>query len=257
MVRGLYTAYTGMNNEQKRLDIISNNLANAATAGYKSEGVTSQSFDNLLTIKINDSSEFGLNRNIGSMSLGVKLGEVYTDYSQGAFHETGNTFDLAIEGNGFFAVNVKNTNGEDKTLYTRDGNFKMDKEGYVVDSEGNHLIGSGGYLQVPTDASDLIVDTDGNVYADGEYVDRIEIKNFEDTDYLKKYGTNMYEAADGATEADASGLIHQGFIEQSNVNTVSEMVDMITITRAYEANQKVIQTVDSTLQKSCNDLGKV
>lgn len=133
----------------------------------------------------------------------------------------------------------------------------MDKDGYVVDSEGNHLIGSGGYLQVPTDASDIVVDTDGSVYADGEYVDRIEIKNFEDTDYLKKYGTNMYEAADGATEADADGLIHQGFIEQSNVNTVSEMVDMITITRAYEANQKVIQTVDSTLQKSCNDLGKV
>lgn len=114
MVRGLYTAYTGMSNEQKRLDIISNNLANAATAGYKSEGVTNQSFDNLLTIKINDSSEFGLNRDIGSMSLGVKLGEVYTDYSQGAFRETGNTFDLAIEGDGFFAINVKNESGETK-----------------------------------------------------------------------------------------------------------------------------------------------
>ena len=102
MLRGLYTAFTGMSNEQKRLDIISNNIANAATVGYKEENVTNQSFDEMLTIKIRDGSEAYLDKSIGTMSLGVKVGEVYTDYGQGSLRTTGNTYDMAIEGKGFF-----------------------------------------------------------------------------------------------------------------------------------------------------------
>lgn len=257
MVRGLFTAYTGMSNEQKRLDVLSNNLANAATVGYKSEGTTNQSFDNMLAIKINDSSKLWTDEAIGDVTLGVKLGEVYTDYSQGSLRETGNTFDLAIEGTGFFAVNVTNENGDAKTMYTRDGSFKMTSDGFIVDSEGNQLIGSGGYVQVPTNASDIVIDSTGNLYADGEYVDTIQLVDFEDYDYLGKYGTNLYQAVDGAETKEATGLIHQGYTEQSNVNSVKEMVKMITITRAYEANQKVLQAFDSTLQKACNDIGRV
>lgn len=257
MVRGLFTAYTGMRNEQRRLDVLSNNLANAATVGYKAEGATNQSFDNMLAVKINDSSEFGIDKPIGNVSLGTKIGEVYTDFSQGSLRESGNTFDLAIDGQGFFAMNVVNENGDSQTMYTRDGSFKMNADGFITDTEGNKLIGSGGFVQVPTNSSNIVINSSGDIYADGEYVDSIQLVDFEDYDYLAKYGTNLYQAVDGATQKETTGLIHQGYTEQSNVNSVSEMVKMITITRAYEANQKVLQAFDSTLQKACNDIGRV
>ncbi|GAA4653979.1 flagellar basal-body rod protein FlgG [Anaerocolumna aminovalerica] len=257
MVRGLYTAWTGMANEQKRLDIISNNLANAATVGYKQDNVTTQSFDDVLTIKIKDASELYHERPIGKMNLGVKLGEVYTNFEQGSLRETGNTFDIALEGKGFFQVAVANNNGNEQIFYTRDGSFTMTHEGNIVDMNGNRLIGEGGNISVPVDASDIVIDRDGSVYADGVLVDKILITDFEDYNYLKKYGENMYSMVEGGTQIPAEASVHQGFTEQSNVNVVSEMVNMIAITRAYEANQKVIQTVDSTLDQAVNSVGKV
>lgn len=257
MVRGLYTGYTGMINEQKRLDIISNNIANSATVGFKKEGVTNQSFDDVLTLKIRDASVAYQDRAIGDMSLGVKIGEVYTDYGQGSLRETSNTYDLAVEGKGFFAVNVVDENGVESTKYTRDGSFKRTADGYIVDTDGNHLKSENGNLQIPLDSANVRIDTDGSVFADNVYIDRIKTTDFEDYSYLKKFGDNMYEAVDGATEMDGTGIIHQGFTEQSNINVVSEMVQMISITRAYEANQKVIQTVDGMLDNAVNSVGKV
>lgn len=257
MVRGLYTAWTGMATEQERLDIIANNIANAATVGYKQESVTNQAFDQMLTLKIRDGSEAYITKPIGRMSLGVKIGEVYTDYKQGSLRETGNTYDMAIEGNGFFTVNVTDRNGNVTTRYTRNGNFKVTSEGYVVDAEGNHLQGLGGDIQIPMDAADIAIDTDGTIYADGEMVDKITLVDFEDYDYLEKIGDTSYRLLDGGIMKEADGTIQQGFTEQSNVNSVSEMVDMIAITRAYEANQKVIQTVDTMLDKSVNSVGRV
>ena len=256
MVRGLYTAYTGMINEQKRLDVISNNLANSDTVGYKTERVASQAFDDVLTIKIRDNSVGYNNLPIGSMSLGVKIGETYTDYGQGSYRETGNTFDLALQGDGFFTVRCPNKNGDSVTRYTRNGCFTMTHDGFIVDPSGNHLQGTGGDLQVPVDAT-IVIDKTGGVYANGEYVDTILLTDFEDYDYIEKYGDNMYQTVDGATEKTCTGLINQGYTEQSNVNVVSEMVDMITVTRAYEAGQKVMQTVDNMLDSSVNSIGRV
>lgn len=257
MVRGLYTAYSGMANEQKRLDIITNNLANASTIGYKEENVTNQSFEDVLAIKIRDGSEAYLDKNIGTMSLGVRIGEVYTDYGQGSLRQTDNTFDIAIEGQGFFKVSMVDRNGNETERYTRNGSFKMTQDGYIVDEDGNHLLAGGGPLQVPTDAAAITIDKTGGVYADGQLVDTIELVDFEDTDYLKKYGDNYYEAVDGAQMTTGTGMLQQGFTEQSNVNVVSEMVEMINITRAYEANQKLVQAVDGTLDKAVNQIGKV
>ncbi len=257
MVRGLYTAYTGMANEQKRLDIISNNIANSATVGYKKENVTNQSFDDVLTIKIRDASAAYQDRAIGDMSLGVKIGEVYTDYGQGSLRETSNTYDLAIEGKGFFGINVIDNNGVETTKYTRDGSFKRTSDGYVVDVDGNYLKSENGNLQIPGNTADIVIGSDGSVFADGQFIDKVVLTDFENYDYLKKFGKNMYEAVDGAVTLDSTGLIHQGFTEQSNINVVSEMVQMITITRAYEANQKVIQTVDGMLDNAVNSVGRV
>ncbi len=257
MVRGLYTAYTGMANEQKRLDIISNNIANAATVGYKEESVTNQSFDQMLTLKIRDGSEAHLNKKIGDMSLGVKLGEVYTDYGQGSLRTTGNTYDLAIEGKGFFAVAFTDRAGNQSVRYTRDGSFKITQDGHIVDTEGNPLQSENGDAQVPVDAANVAIDVDGTIYADGVAVDKITIVDFADYDYLEKVGDVAYRPVEGAEMIEATGMIHQGFTEQSNVNAVSEMVEMIVITRAYEANQKVIQTTDTMLDKAVNTVGRI
>ena len=255
MVRGLYTAWTGLYNEQKRLDVIANNLANSATTGYKQEGVTSQSFDDMLAIKVRDYSV----RNdeiIGSMSLGVKVGEVYTNYGQGSVRSTGNTYDLALDGNGFFTMRVTDTAGNDHIRYTRAGNFTITQEGYITDADGNHLQSEAGDLIVPTDA-EIMIDKDGSVFANGELIDRITIRDFADYNYLKKYADTMYEPVDGATEIEATGSILQGWLEQSNVNVVKEMTQMIAITRAYEANQKIVQTMDTTLDQAVNNVGRV
>ncbi len=257
MVRSLYTAYTGMYNEQTRLDIISNNIANAATSGYKQESVTSQAFEKMLAIKIRDGSDAYIDRPIGKMSLGVKVGEVFTDYGQGSLRETSGTYDLALTGEGFFQLRVLAKDGSSSIKYTRDGNFTMTNEGFIVDYRGNHLQGQSGDLQVDPTSTNVVVDKQGYVRVDGNIVDRIALVDFEDYDYLKKSGDNEYTTVNGATPKVATAGIEQGYLEQSNVNVVSEMVDMITITRAYEANQRVIRSVDTMLENAANQIGRV
>lgn len=257
MVRGLYTSYTGMLNEQYRLDIMTNNLANASTVGYKEENVANQSFHDFLTVKIRDESSAYDNESIGKMNLGVRLGEVYTDYTQGSLRQTENPYDLAIEGDGFFQVKVIDRQGNESIKYTRDGSFKMTQDGYLVDTEGNRLQGEGGDIQIPTDSLNVSISSDGSVMAGGAIVNTITLADFENYDYIEKYGDNLYNLVDGAVQIETTAAIRQGFTEQSNVNVVSEMVDMITITRAYEANQKVMKTIDTMLEGAVNSVGKV
>ena len=257
MLRGLYTAWTGMVNEQKRLDVISHNMANSDTVGYKDERVTSQAFDQVLAIKIRDGSQAYHNEAIGRLSLGVKIGEVYTDFTQGSVRQTSGTYDLALSGSGFFTVNVTDKNGDVHTRYTRDGRFMLTKEGLLVDSEGNAVQGQGGDIHINPASVNVTVSADGVINADGQYIDTLKITDFEDYDYLVKYGDTMYEPLAGATETDAPAQILQGYTEQSNVKVVQEMVDMITITRAYEANQKVIRSYDSMLDRAVNQVGRL
>lgn len=257
MVRGLYTAYTGMINQQKRLDTVTNNLANASTTGFKREGLTSKSFDQMLTLKIKDLSVPYLNEGIGRMSLGVKIGENYTDYTQGSFKETGNTYDLAVAGNGFFTISFVDKNGNESVKYTRDGEFTTDVDGYLRTLEGDYVQGEGGNIMIPTEASRISIQDNGDIYADDQYVDTIRIVDFEDYDYIKKYGENLYELVEGGVETESTAAVKQGYLEMSNINVVKEMVEMITISRAYESNQKLIQTEDELLEKSVNQIGKV
>ncbi len=258
MVRGLYTAYTGMVNQQKRLDTITNNLANASTTAYKREGATARAFDECLAIKIQDRTTGYINEQIGAMSLGVKIGENYTDYSQGAFKQTENTYDLALEGNGFFAISFTNKSGETSTKYTRDGEFTIDADGALRTKDGDYVLNDAdAQVFIPTEATQVVVTETGEIYADQQYIDTLQIVDFEDYDYLKKYGENLYETVEGAVMTDPSALIHQGYLETSNINAVTEMVEMITITRAYESNQKALQAADDMLAKAVNDVGKL
>ena len=258
MIRGLYAGYTGMLNQQYRMDTITNNLANATTVGFKREGATSKSFEDVMAVKIKDSSVGYDMERIGQLNLGVKIGENYTDYNQGSLRETGNTFDLALDGRGFFAISFTNKDGVEMTKYTRDGSFTMDSEGMLRTKDGDFVLNdSGSTITMPTDAAEILIDDLGRIYADGEFIDQIGITDFEDYNYLKKYGENMYTLVDGGVEQPAEARTLQGYLEMSNINVVSEMVEMISITRAYEANQKAIQTADSMLDKSVNSIGTV
>lgn len=249
MVRGLYTAYTGMVNSQKRMDVVSNNLANATTTGYKKEGLTTQSFDEMYALKIKDLTVGHLNENIGSLSLGAKIGESYRDWSQGSFVSTENNYDFALSGKGFFNISFTNKAGETSTMYSRDGSFQMNQEGYLVTKDGDFVLGESGPIQLPTNIDKLEVQPTGEIYADGVYVDTFVLTDFEDYNYLEAYGENLYRAVDGAAQTDCTATVNQGYTEASNINVVSEMVEMISIAREYESGQKVINAVDDMLSK--------
>ena len=257
MLKGLYTAYTGMLNEQYRMDVVSNNLANAATTGFKKEGTTQQAFDEVLAFRIKDRADGVDAAPIGSMRLGVKIGENYTDYSQGSLRITENPFDFAISGKGYFAVDVIGADGKSSVKYTRDGSFTVNKDGYLVTSDGDYVLAKNENRVRLNPNATASVDEFGTIRQNGTVVSQLQLADFEDYDYLEKYGNNYYQPVEGAKMADATGRIHQGYLEMSNVQTVSEMVHMIEISRAYESNQKLIQTMDSTLQIATSQLGKV
>lgn len=266
MVKGLYTAYTGMLNEQNRLDILSNNLANADTNGYKKEGTTSQTFADELAVKIKDTSSYGMPQKLGTMSMGVHIGETYTDYSQGNFKVTDNATDFALDGDGFFAISYTDKAGNNSVKYTRDGAFVVNTAGYLVTKDGDYVLNKNGAMNGDGSQGNYIhlnpnlpvtVDELGNIYQNDTLVTTLGTVNFDNYNYLAKFGENMYDMVEGGTRVASTAKVSQGSIEASNINVVSEMVNMITISRAYQAGQKVINSVDETLDKAVNQVGKV
>ena len=266
MVKGLYTAWSGMVNEMNQLDVMTNNLANADTNGYKKEGATSQTYDEHLEVKIRDLSDNGLPVPLGHVTPGVMIGETYTDYSQGSFRVTDSQYDVALDGDGFFAVSFTSKDGETSVKYTRDGAFTVNTDGYLVTKDGDYVLNQAGAQNGDPGANNFIrldpnqefkIDEKGFIWQNDQVVAQLGTVDFEDYNYLEKYGENLYQTVDGAVSTAANARVRQGYIEASNVNVVSEMVNMITISRAYESNQKVIQTVDGMLDKAVNNVGRV
>ncbi len=258
MLRGLYTAHTGLRNEQNRMDILTNNLANASTVGFKKEGSTSQPFREVLAVKIKDSSVgLGTVQPIGHSRLGVKIGENYTDYTQGSFRITDNTYDLALAGSGFFALEYTDSQGETSTKYTRAGNFTLTQDGYLVNNDGMYVLDTQNRrIQLDT-LKDADIDSTGSIIQDGRQVARIQVTDFEDYDYLEKFGDTFFQPVEGATPMEGSAEVKSGMLEMSNMSVISEMVNMIAVTRAYESNQKIMQTYDESLGIAVSQLGKV
>ncbi len=255
----------------RRLDVMTNNLANVDTNGYKKEAATSQSFRDRLAIKIKDQSEFGLPRGLGIANLGVKIGEVYTDWSQGSFQVTDSQYDVALDGKGFFAVSFtakdgEGGRGETSVRYTRDGAFSVNREGILMTKDGDPVLDqNGAENQDPNENNYIILDPNlpfaidkrGYITQNGEAVAKLGVVDFEDYDYLLKYGENQLIPIEGATITESDANVEQGCIEASNVNVVDEMVSMITIQRAYDANQRVVTTMDSMMDRAVNNVGKV
>lgn len=256
MIRGWYIGASGMNAQQNRLDAISNNLANVDTAGYKRDITVSKSFAELLLRRTNADGVYHLQNGMGSadaapvigkLGLGVETNENYTDFSQGSFKTTNSKTDAALSGKGFYVIETPL--GE---RYTRNGNFLIGKEGILETKDGYPVLGENGYIYLEDDK--ITVNEDGIISKsdDGSLIDRFKIVRFDNERYLKKMGESMYSTNDIAgpahiAEGNERPKFLQGYSETSNVNVVNEMVQMIEVNRAYEANQKTITSEDSMM----------
>jgi flagellar basal-body rod protein FlgG len=258
MLRGLWTAASGMAAQQLNVDVIANNLANANTAGFKK---SRSDFQDLMyqTLRMpGASTASGTQLPTGiQVGMGAKPMGVNKIFSQGDYNQTGNELDLSIEGNGFFRV-LSN----EEEVYTRAGNFKIDSEGYVCTPAGDRLQPE---ITIPANTVSISIDAGGRLVAYGHDMTSplaqydLRVYTFPNPAGLYSMGRNLYrpteasgEATEGTPDTDGVGSIAQGYLEMSNVNVVEEMVSMITAQRAYEVNSKAIQTADQMLQMANN-----
>lgn len=243
MFRGLYTAATGMNFQLNRQDAIANNLANISTVGYKKDETVGSAFRERLVLATDR-----LETNpIGTISLGVNTADNFIDTSVGRYVPTENPLDLAVHGEGYFVVQTRNG-----IRLTRNGNFTRDLDGYLVTAEGENVMGTEGPILI--DGEDVQFAQEGSVQVNGVTVNRILLVNPSNPNSLVKEGHNRFRVNGGLLRSTAT--IEQGMLEQSNVNSVQEMVKMIEVTRAYESNQKVIAVMDTVMNKVANEIGR-
>jgi len=246
MIRGLYAATSAMLSEAGRTDTIANNLANANTTGFKKDVTITKDFASMLIDRIRDGNETA----IGSTGAGSLIDENATIQSQGSLKNTGGTVDFAIDGKGYFTVETPNG-----VRYTRNGEFTQNARGELVTLEGNRVLSNNGPVRL--NGSKLTVDAQGNMLVDGQQRGRLQVTEFADERQLVKEGNSLFSAPAGQAGRQATGSVRQGFLENSNVNVVSEMVNLISAYRAYEVNSKVIQSHDQLLDKAANEVGKV
>lgn len=251
MVRGLYTAGTGMLTQRNKINVIANNVANVETTGYKEDLMLSRSFNEVLIERINDPNVLRQNEIVGSITKGVHVDEVFTKFIQGSFNETRRNADLALEGDGFFVVETPNG-----LRYTRNGAFFVDNQGMLVTAEGYYVQGVNGSLNVGS--NNFKVNENGQVFdEEGDLVDEMLVVSFVDNSLLRKEGESLYYTFGEAETVESETKVKQGFLEASNVDLIEQVISMIEVARAYESNQRVITTIDSTLDKAVNEIGKV
>ena len=271
-----------MRAQQWRLDAVGNNLANVNTDGYKRDQAAFKAFPELLMRRMKDDGQYlhpfgsaDVAPIIGRLGTGVELNELFVSFEQGPLNETQSDFDIALDGKGFFAISTPW--GE---RYTRNGSFHLGMEGYLLTKEGYQVLGENGPINIK--ANNFQIDKEGRIWVNAEYqddpellvarehntwndpviLDTLKIVDFELDRYLKKQGSSFYydtEISGPAMimEAENRPAVLQGFIEAANVEPVREMVQMIEINRAYEANQKVIQGHDSMLGILINQTARV
>jgi len=260
MIRALYTAVSGMITQEAKQDVISNNLSNAETTGYKSDNLAVKKFDDVL-IQNYDKISDGKNvpTVIGSLSFGSQLDGTNTSFTQGDLQETDKPTDFAVSGPGFFTVSRPDQLGNSQNYYTRDGNFHVDNQGYLVTNDGDNVMGTNLVTKklepIKVNNSSISCDSKNNLSLDGKPTYKLEMADFDNYQNLKKIGDNLYS---GATPNKNQNIaVIQNNLERSNVNVTNEMINMMTVMRSYESNQKVIAAVDETLDKAVNELGVV
>ena len=244
MLRALWTSKTGLAAQQDRLDLISNNISNSSTTGYKKmtsgfKDLYSESLDRL-GYPINDKS--------ATTGTGVRTTNWFENANQGVLQSTGITTDLAIEGEGNY---FRLTNAKGQKVYTRDGSFKVDSAGKLVDSNGNRvdIEYANGKQNTFLDTNNMSINTKGEIYqknANGafELIGQINTYTGVGNSAFVSIGDNLYVPAEGATITQGDAKIHQGYLEASNVDLAQEFTDMIVAQRAFQLSSKALQTAD-------------
>ena len=256
MLRSMYASVSSMLTLQSRQSIITNNLANVNTTGYKSQTLVAKSFDSML-LHNKDNYKNGVSKvnELGSLNFGVRIDETATNYNQGTLISTDNNTDFAIVGSGFFEV----TDEQNNTYYTRDGSFKVDAQGYLVTNTGQYVMGtntqSGNSERIYIGSDLITISSDNSLVINGENKYKFNIVDFENYDNLTKYGNNLYTGDGGFNSNNYS--IQQKHVEGSNIDYINEIALMMQTVNEFEANQKVIQTIDSVLSQIANEIGRV
>jgi len=254
-MRSLHIAGTGMLAQQTNVEVISNNIANMSTTGYKRRRAEFQDllYQNMRRVGSQSADTGSVLPSGAQIGLGVKTGAVYRITEQGNLSQTGNRFDLAVRGNGYFQVQLPS--GE--TAYTRDGTFALSPEGVLVTGDG-FVVQPG--ITIPANATDVTINANGEVLAklDGQIqpanVGQVQLAVFANEGGLEAVGENLLLATPGSGQPQQGapgtvgyGQVLQGFVETSNVNVVQEITNLITAQRAYEMNSRVISASDEML----------
>jgi len=250
MISGFYAAGDAMSTYAERNDIIANNLANAATAGFKKDSVYVEPFD-VLFARASQPALDG--EGLVQPPLGRLRTEAITVFTQGPLRSDGGKFDLAIQGEGFFKVRTP----DGATRYTRNGAFTLNASGRLVTADGYEVLGDGGPVAINTaGGTDVVIAKDGTITVNGEQAGRITLADFEKPYPLRKVGQNLLAVtSEDAVETTSTSPIIQHSLEMSNVNVVEEMVALITNFRAYEIAQKMAKLQDDSLQQTINVVG--
>jgi flagellar basal-body rod protein FlgG len=256
MINSLWISKTGMEAQQMQLDVISNNLANSSTTGFKRASAVFEDlmYQNLRQVGSNSTEQSQLPTGL-QVGLGVRTVATSRSFAQGNLQQTSNNLDVAIQGNGFFQVTMP----DGTTNYTRDGSFQVNAQGQLVTATGLPIANG---ITVPANATSVAIGGDGTVTAQipgsvtPQGIGTIALASFINPAGLDPKGQNLYAESPasgqpnaGTPGADGLGSLMQGFVETSNVNVVQELVTMIQTQRAYEMNSKAIQTSDQMLQK--------
>jgi flagellar basal-body rod protein FlgG len=259
MIRSLWTAATGMQAQELNIDVIANNLANVNTSGFKKSRAEFQDllYESMRPAGAASSADTTIPTGI-QLGHGTRASAVQKIFTQGDFENTQNELDWAIEGDGFFQIELPNGD----TSYSRCGEFKLDADGRIVNADGFPLVPQ---LTIPSDTISITVGMDGTVSviqagdSTPSEIGTLQLARFVNAAGLRSLGKNLFVPTEGSGDEiigtpgeDGLGSIAQGFLEMSNVSVVDEMVGMITAQRAYETNSKVIQTSDEMLQMANN-----
>lgn len=256
MIRGLYTSVSGLITLQNEQEVITNNIANVNNTGYKKRELTKQSFEDvMISNRQKLAGDKYVKNNIGELNLGVKINDVDTVFTQGSFKATDSSTDFAIDGRGFFVA--QNGNQE---VYTRDGNFKINQQGYLITNDGCEVLGT----NIATGAKEPIYIGDNKFSLDGGNNINIEgigathtllTTDFESYNTLEPLGDN-YITVDNPIY-NAIVKVRQNVLETSNVDSSAELVKLMEVKRQFETNQKFVKMQDETLQKAASELGRI
>ena len=242
MERGLFIAASGMLAAQVRQDVIANNLANATTPGFKGDVVVQHAFGDLLL------KDALTGDPVGPLTEGTQVDRVVVDSRGGSLRNTQNPLDLAISGDGWFSVQTQGG-----VAYTRNGTFTTNSQGQIVTAQGEPVLGTDGRPIVVDTRQTIAIARDGRVLSGTTQVGQLAVTALRDGS-LRKMGDNLVS---GTPDPQAPvGLVAQGYLETSNVNSVKQMVELIVNMRTFEAGQKTIRALDDTLDRAANQVGK-